>query len=368
MSRIAVIGGGIFGSEAAIQLAAAGNEVTLFESNFDLLEGATSKSVLRLHLGFHYPRDYETALQSKVGYRDFLHRFPSCVDLDFPNYYAVAKNGSKRSTLEFATFAERTNLNMQRVDKSELDQAGFNSEGADSIWRNSEGAICIFKLREQLLYELKTQGVSCRFDTEIISAQFINNTWSLQESNSSHSGFDYVVRSTYGSDKISIEGPRELSREYEFHKTLVLEASAGIPKLGMTVIDGDYLTVLPKAFSESHLVYGPTPSVLARFEGKNYPDEWQEFRAEEIMQASEKIIIRFSEWFSGFHDFQVKDKLIATRAIERNVSGTDRRISQIEERAYNFFDICSGKIDHCIDLAQRLVKITQTKNGVRMTT
>jgi len=362
VKRIAVIGGGIFGAEAAVQLAGAGNEVTLFESNSNLLEGATSKSVLRLHLGFHYPRDVKTALQSKVGYRDFLRRFPNCVDLDFPNYYAVAKNGSRSSTLDFEKFVEQAQLKMQRINISDLDYTGFNSGDTDSIWRNSEGVICIVKLREQLLYELGTSGVSCRFNSKITSAQFINNAWSLQEIKSIHDGFDYVVRSTYGSDKVSIEGPKECSREYEYHKTLVLEASAGIPKLGMTVIDGDYLTVLPKAFSESHLVYGPTPSVLARFEGENCPDEWQEFREQEIMRASEKIILRFSEWFSGVQDFRVKDRFIATRAIERNVSGTDRRISQIEERAYNFLDICSGKIDHCIDVAQRLVKITQTKN------
>ena len=361
MNRIAVIGGGIFGAEAAIQLAVAGNQVTLFEANSNLLEGATSKSVLRLHLGFHYPRDIETALQSKLGYRDFLQRFPNCVDLDFPNFYAVAKKGSRSQTLEFEKFAELAQLKMQRINKSELDYAGFNSGNTESIWRNSEGAICINRLREQLIYEIEKQGVGCVFDCRIDSAQFIDNAWSLQANNSNYGGFDFVVRATYGSDKISIEGPMKRSRTYEFHKTLVLEASTNLPRLGMTVIDGDFLTILPKAFSDSYLVYGPTPSVLSRYEGQDYPEDWQEFKKQEITNASERIILRYSEWFSGVQEFRIENNLIAIRAIERNISHTDRRISQIEERAHNFLDICSGKIDHCIEVAQNLVKITQAK-------
>ena len=71
MKKIGVIGGGIFGSEIALELAKNGFSVTLIEKNSNLLMGATSKSVLRLHLGLHYPRDLETAIQSKRGYLNF---------------------------------------------------------------------------------------------------------------------------------------------------------------------------------------------------------------------------------------------------------------------------------------------------------
>jgi hypothetical protein len=361
MKKIAVIGGGIFGTEAAIQLALVGNDVTLFEVNSRILEGATANSVLRLHLGFHYPRSLETAAQSKISYKNFVARFPDSVDFEIENYYAISKVGSRTSTADFVKFVENAQLKMKKINAQQLDQFGFNSRKADSIWKNLEGSICVVKLRDQIMNELDAGKVSLRMNTEIRSAEYSNASWTLRDSKSQSEKFDFVVRATYGSDRIEIHGPNLVQRAYEFHKTLVLEAETGLPKLGMTVIDGDFLTVLPKAFSESSLIYGPKPSVLDRHEGINSPSIWHHKNELEINIATEKIIERYSEWFEVKHDFIVKNRLVATRAIEQNVSHSDRRISQIEERSLKFIDVCSGKIDHCTDVAAKIVKMIMGK-------
>ena len=51
--RIAVIGGGLFGSTAAIHLARAGHEVSLYDAKADLMCGATAATYARLHRGYH---------------------------------------------------------------------------------------------------------------------------------------------------------------------------------------------------------------------------------------------------------------------------------------------------------------------------
>ena len=53
--RIAVIGGGLFGSTAAIYAARAGHDVHLFEAKPSLMLGATAGTYARLHRGYHYP-------------------------------------------------------------------------------------------------------------------------------------------------------------------------------------------------------------------------------------------------------------------------------------------------------------------------
>ena len=62
LPKIGIIGGGIFGVSAAVNLADK-FEVTLFEQKNDLLLGATYANHNRHHYGFHYPRSIETAEQ-----------------------------------------------------------------------------------------------------------------------------------------------------------------------------------------------------------------------------------------------------------------------------------------------------------------
>ena len=78
--RIAVIGGGVFGTMIAIRLAEFGQSVSLLERLPALMQGTTSVAN-RLHFGFHYPRDAETARQCKRGFTRFkrgVRSTPSC--------------------------------------------------------------------------------------------------------------------------------------------------------------------------------------------------------------------------------------------------------------------------------------------------
>ena len=61
--KIAVIGGGFFGSSIAIELKEKFNnfKIDLFEKKDDLLKGTSGKNQFRLHKGYHYPRSKETA-------------------------------------------------------------------------------------------------------------------------------------------------------------------------------------------------------------------------------------------------------------------------------------------------------------------
>jgi len=81
--KIAIIGAGIFGTISAAFLAQSGHSVHLYESKSQILSGASGNNSNRLHLGFHYPRDLETALQSRQGYEDFRKYFLSQLKATF---------------------------------------------------------------------------------------------------------------------------------------------------------------------------------------------------------------------------------------------------------------------------------------------
>lgn len=354
MNKVAVIGGGIFGLETAKQLSTSGFEVILFEKNEDLLSEGTAKSVLRLHLGLHYPRDIETANQSIVGYSRFLEHYREFVNLNFENYYGISKLFSKVDKRHFQSFAEEIGIPIAEVPVSNLEKYGFDSKKINAAWRCEEGVIDISKLRnyfEKFLLNNVRVHKSC----EVTRIYGKNRKWIVESKDEMVEEFDFIVQATYGTDRIVTPPTINLSRSFEYHKTLTLEVKCKVSNFGVTVIDGDFITVLPKGFGDSLLIYGPEPSVLGRSIGAQFPIEWESKNSFDFEAASAKILARFREWFPKVGEVEVMKTLSTVRSIQPNMQITDRRVSIVKEPAENYFTVWSGKIDHCIEIAETIL-------------
>ena len=90
--KIAIIGGGIFGTTIYILLKKKGIDCSLFEKKNSLLSGASTNNLNRVHFGYHYPRDNLTAKQSYRGYLTFRNLYKKTLIQNFSNYYLIAKN------------------------------------------------------------------------------------------------------------------------------------------------------------------------------------------------------------------------------------------------------------------------------------
>jgi hypothetical protein len=355
VQKIAVVGGGVFGSEIAIQLAKIGHSVKLFDKKSDILLEATANSQNRLHLGLHYPRDLETAIQSVVGYANFVDRFPTTIRNDFANYYGLASADSKVSIDQYEEFAKLAGINITEVTRiPELDVAPSKLE---KVWACSEGVIDIDTLRNLLRGELIESRVGLHLNTEIIECEWSNSVWNLSSAGDEFRGFDSVVRTTYGLDHIISNIDSVSDRDFEYHHTLVLEVESKNPTVGFTVIDGDFITLLPKGFSKDFLLYAPLISVRAKLQDSHYPIEWNSTGFSEFDKMEDALIARAQEWFPSFHILGKPKRNITVRSIQPNVSATDKRVSQIKITAQGFYDVWSGKIDHCVDVAQEVTRM-----------
>ena len=88
-SKICVIGGGWYGCHIAKVLAEANYEVTLYEKEDRLMQGASGYNSFRLHRGPHYPRDRETRMQVNESFRRFKTTYPEfCID-QYKAWYAI---------------------------------------------------------------------------------------------------------------------------------------------------------------------------------------------------------------------------------------------------------------------------------------
>jgi len=81
--KASVIGGGIHGLTSAIALAKEGLEVTIFEKEKEILLGTSGSTHNRAHMGYHYPRSCETAIECSGDWISLLK--------NIQKYYSILK-------------------------------------------------------------------------------------------------------------------------------------------------------------------------------------------------------------------------------------------------------------------------------------
>ena len=92
---VAVVGGGVFGTLAALEIAKRGFSVVLLERAPRIIMGASLVNQYRVHMGYHYPvRDDKTAHETNEAKRQFEKMFGPAIVRGLTNHYLVAKEGS----------------------------------------------------------------------------------------------------------------------------------------------------------------------------------------------------------------------------------------------------------------------------------
>lgn len=100
--KIAIIGGGWVGCHLASKLKQT-HDVTLFEKNETLFNETSFKNQNRLHLGFHYSRNYKTRQMCKDTFNRFMDDY-GFLTKDVPNNLYCVPN--TKSLIDYVTYLE----------------------------------------------------------------------------------------------------------------------------------------------------------------------------------------------------------------------------------------------------------------------
>lgn len=355
--KIAIVGAGIFGCEIATQLSKYFS-VTLFEKNANILQGATLNNQNRLHLGFHYPRDLDTAIQSKNGFYNFIKKYSDAVNLDFTNWYAIHKN-SQTSTKEFISFCRKLNLEINQITLNEAQSFGVRTEKLESVWRCGEGVFDIDVLRQIFIENLKNCNVEMFLDCNVNSINRESKKFAIHTNQRSLTDFDFVVISTYRQDRIKID-KFEHYVDSIFQTTLIVEAALEKNQFGLTVIDGDFFTLLPKGFSQNSYLYAPKLSVLEETIGKFNPGISDNLDRT-IDERQYAIVKRFHDYFDDNFLIRVVTNLITKRTLDLKFNSQSRRTSYVVESIPNLFHIHSGKVVHSLQVGEIILELIGNK-------
>lgn len=330
---VAVIGGGVFGIAASLELALTGAKVTVYERREDLLIGASGRNLFRLHRGYHYPRDLATAKEARDGYDSFKVSFGAALAGKVPHHYAIALNGSKTTAAEFRYHCERLGLRADPVDIASLRSASI-----DSCFEVDEDYFDLGALRRVAWSQLAVAGVQVH----------LRSALHAQDIAQAH---DFVVVATYDSmnEVLAELGCATKHLQYELCEVPVVSCS-GLSRLSVVVMDGAFISVAPYE-GDLHLLYDVEHSVHERLVLDRHPGR-AELRCEidgppmsvPSTTKFEEILASARRFVTPLDDVRHIGSLYAERVVLPDVDDTDARPTLVEWVAPHILTIFSGKV------------------------
>jgi len=357
--KIGIIGAGIFGCVTSLKLSEHDAEVHLFDINQDILHGASYNNHNRLHLGFHYPRDTETARQCIQGYNKFLYEFKDCVRNEFPNSYFISSVDSKITPDQYLNFCKDVGLEFNEIDIS-----NFNPK-VQSVSLGISTKETIYDcniLRSIIRKKLCNNNVHVNFNSNVESIQESNSKFYLVVNNKKEGPFDILINCTYANINFLNSQLGLATPTYQYEYTMIPIIEWHHKANGITIMDGEFMTVMPFGFSNQSLLYHVNHSVVSRFIGNQIPTNWLDARTVPSVfldktQLFEKIKFDCSKFVPDIINAKLLGYLQGPRMVLANKEETDGRPSIINQHLPNYFSIFGGKVDHSVWIADSIVDI-----------
>lgn len=350
--KISILGGGIFGISIYLKLKSAGFDCELFEKNNELLCGATTNNLNRIHHGFHYPRDKKTAIQSLKGFRSFEKFYNKSIIKNFPNYYLIAKN-SKINLKKYLKFCEKCKLSFENVDMKKFPLQTNDIVGGIKV---NEPIYDWSKLKNEVknkLSKLKKKKIFLNSKIEKIKKE--KKKFLLFTKNKTITT-DIIIDATYNFSN-SLTKNIVKNDKYKYQLVFVKEFRLKkFKKLGIAVMDGKYFSFLPKGKTNSHILYHVQNSVIKEEVSYEFNKKWLDLKKikKKINLLEKKMFTDLKNFFPNLKYKNSNKTYLSPRIILPNVEKTDKRSSEIKQISKNYFKIISGKVDHAVDISERI--------------
>lgn len=245
--RIAIIGAGWFGCHIATSLLRDGHDITVFERNSDIFLGASGNNQNRLHLGFHYPRSWQTRAEIINNHDRFLSEYPTREIEN--NFFAISTESSIDFDSYIAIMESQGILNEDVAKYLHAPKYGIQNVERGIVIKTKERLINTESAKRRFLYELKNK---IQFEVKVKVCG--NPQMGIIQHGSwleNHEVFDAVVDCT--------GGELDPNEKIFFEPAVMAEYEGPQEHFALTVMDGPfpclYPTCEPGIWRVSHVAH-----------------------------------------------------------------------------------------------------------------
>ena len=244
-----IIGAGLYGLYAADFCAKRGERVLVLEYDAQPFMRATYINQARVHMGYHYPRSYATAIKSAHYFNRFNEDFGLCVHETFDQIYATSSRFSWTDAVQFQQFCDNADILCESVNPGRYFQDGM----CDGAFLTQEYTYDAIILRDYFLEKLRGHGDRV---TMICGARISRITEEMGGVNIVLSDGEryqtrYLLNATYAStnqllaqmDRSSVYSPIRI--KYELCEIILCEVTENFKGVGITVMDGPFFSIMP---------------------------------------------------------------------------------------------------------------------------
>ena len=355
--KVLVIGAGLFGSSTAALLASKEVKVDLVEAENDILKMASRVNHNRIHLGYHYLRSIDTAAQSIEGLLSFLFHFGDSVVYQFPNYYAIAKEGSKTNAQQFLDFCERVGIGYDE----ELPQDNYlDPSTLEACFRVPEPVYDHLTLKKIMKKKLANPNINIFFNTRCIGLKVLPDETFEARLTTGTKQYDVVINCTY-SNINQINSYLGIARKKLLYEDVIIPVfKYPSTPFGLTVMDGPFCSVMPKGMrTNEFLLYHVKESLLHTQLSMDKPEFPQKDFSNSDLTAKGNIYDKSSYFMPFLRNVEPAGYNRITRTVYEN--DDDARLTELYtyDEIKNYFTILSGKVTTCVQVALEIKHILQ---------
>lgn len=238
-----IIGAGLYGLYAALQCGKAGQRVVVLERDPAPFMRATYINQARVHMGYHYPRSYSTAVKSAHYFERFCADYGFCLHTAFDQVYATSAHFSWTNAAEFRRFCRAANIRCDDVAPERY----FNPGLCDGAFLTTEYTYDAQVLKEYFLREIaKLPNVTLHFEHKPEQIEETGDRWRVKAGDLTVEA-PFLLNATYAgvNDIHAMLGLPAFGIKYEKCEIILCTVNEKLKGTGITVMDGPFFSLMP---------------------------------------------------------------------------------------------------------------------------
>lgn len=365
-----IIGAGIYGLYSALFCAKNNEKVIVLEKDNEAFKRATYINQARVHMGYHYPRSYSTAIKSAGYFERFNEDFAFSILSEFDQVYATSTNFSWTNAEQFKKFCDDAQIMCEEISNDKY----FKKDMCDGTFLTKEYTYDAQILKNYFLQELaKFPNVEIKYNVNIDTIQKNGEYYEIQLKSKELLKTGFLLNCTYAGANEIIEklGYEKFKIKYELCEIILCDVDEKLKDTGITVMDGPFFSIMPfgktgyhsltsVTFTPHKTSYESLPTFECQKTSKGFCKPGNLGNCNDCPAKPESAWSYMSnlakKYLKDEYKFEYKKSLFSMKPIFKASEIDDSRPTVIKQFSTNptFISVLSGKINTVYDLDEVL--------------